>query len=416
MNDLTTHNRSRRWQAPLVVTLLTALIGATYGFGIYLFAQLIPDMRNDLGFGYGYVGVATAAGQISYLFSALLAAWLTPRVGAAQVVIGCGVACAACLVLLPLTNSVSILTLLLVIMAGTASAAWVPMVAIVERSVPATRQGTALGVISAGTSYGIFINSLLVPALAPSGAWRSIWLVVGLGTLALTLAACLTFWLSGLLGSSKETQKPASTPPTQTSSASRLAALMAPWVVTIWLTTFFLGLATSPFQNFLSPYLRDELKFDIAFTAQVWSLMGVIGMFSGILVGWLADRLGLRIVILLMYGCILLAAVILLSAPSKPLVLAAGVLFSVAFNPIFGLVLAYISRLAPNTNVAVTIFGVANVTQGAGGMTGNYFTGTAASLSGTFLWGYAAIAASAAAMALLLSRLPKVTAGRSASS
>ena len=37
----------------LIVALLTAFVAACYGFGISLFAQLIPDMRVDLGFDYG---------------------------------------------------------------------------------------------------------------------------------------------------------------------------------------------------------------------------------------------------------------------------------------------------------------------------------------------------------------------------
>ena len=60
-----------------VVVLLTGLVAATYGFGIYLFAQLVPDMQASLGFSFAYVGTITAAGQLGFLLCALLAAWLT---------------------------------------------------------------------------------------------------------------------------------------------------------------------------------------------------------------------------------------------------------------------------------------------------------------------------------------------------
>lgn len=67
----------------LIVLLLTGLVAATFGFGIYLFAQLVPDMRASLGFDISYVGTITASGQFGFLLCALLAAWLTPRSGVA---------------------------------------------------------------------------------------------------------------------------------------------------------------------------------------------------------------------------------------------------------------------------------------------------------------------------------------------
>jgi len=43
----------------LIVLLFTDLVAATYRFGIYLFAQLVPDMRASLGFDITYVGQST---------------------------------------------------------------------------------------------------------------------------------------------------------------------------------------------------------------------------------------------------------------------------------------------------------------------------------------------------------------------
>ena len=64
-----------------VVVLLTGLVAATYGFGIYLFAQLVPDMQASLGFGFSYVGTITASAQLGFLLCAMLAVWsLSPVV------------------------------------------------------------------------------------------------------------------------------------------------------------------------------------------------------------------------------------------------------------------------------------------------------------------------------------------------
>ena len=69
-----------------VTILLTGFVAATYGFGFYLFAQLVPDMRRDLGFGSAAVGTITPAAQCAFLGFAVLGGWLTARIGGGIVV------------------------------------------------------------------------------------------------------------------------------------------------------------------------------------------------------------------------------------------------------------------------------------------------------------------------------------------
>jgi hypothetical protein len=77
-----------------------------------------------------------------------------------------------------------------------------------------------------------------------------------------------------------------------------------------------------------------------------------------------------------------------------------------AFYPIFGLIPAYVSKMASSAALAVTLFGVANIMQGVGGMLGNYCAGLLASLSGSFVAVYAVIAGVAVVLAVLTVCLP----------
>ncbi|WP_339082945.1 hypothetical protein [Pseudomonas sp. TMP9] len=36
-------------------------------------------------------------------------------------------------------------------------------------------RGLAMGLVSSGTRYGVFINSLHLPLYAPQVEWRSVW-------------------------------------------------------------------------------------------------------------------------------------------------------------------------------------------------------------------------------------------------
>ncbi|MGA9223275.1 MAG: MFS transporter [Pseudomonas graminis] len=392
----------------LIVLLLTGLVAATYSFGIYLFAQLVPDMRASLGFDIAYVGTITAAGQAGFLASALLAAWLTPRVGGGWMIFGSGAVCALALLLMPLAQNVVLIGLLLTVLAGTAATVFVPMVDVIARAVPYQYRGMAMGLVSSGTSYGVFINSLLVPLYAPQGEWRTVWWIVGLITVVLVAGVFLVFKRARLFLRNDESAS---------EGAPRKGVLreaLQGWVYKVWSMNFLIGFSTFPFQNYLSSYLRTELHFGVAYTAQIWASIGFVGMFSGLALGALSDRIGLRGAMLMVYVCVATAAVILVIAPTGYWPMVAGVVFAVAFYPIFGLIPAYVSKMAGGAALAVTIFGIANIMQGVGGMLGNYCAGLLASLSGSFVAVYGVIAGVAVVLAVLTACLPNERGGRQA--
>ena len=396
----------------VVVVLMTTLVAATYGFGIYLFAQLVPDMRESLGFDLGYVGAVTASGQLGFLVCALLAAWLTPKVGGGFVILGSGVVCAIALLLIPLTSNIFLIGALLTVLAGTAATVFVPMVDVITRVVAYRYRGMAMGLVSSGTSYGVFINSMLVPIYAPQGAWRTVWWLEGLLTLMIVVAVLWVFKHVGLLGKTSPSETVSatgdvSTPP-RLKRADFQSELIKPWVLMVWSMNFLIGFSTFPFQNYLSSYLRTELGFGVEYTAQIWALIGIVGMFVGLAVGWLSDKIGLRVTMIFVYLCLIMSALILVTMPSGYWLMVASVLFSTAFYPIFGLIPAYVSKLAPSISIAVAIFGVANVMQGAGGMLGNYGAGFLASMSGTFTAVYSIVVIVGLVLIMLTVKLPKI--------
>ncbi|MFY1699881.1 MULTISPECIES: MFS transporter [unclassified Solwaraspora] len=388
--------------AVVLTVLLTSFVAATYGFGFYLFAQLVTDMRADLGFGYTAVGVITAGGQFGFMLFALLGAWAAARFGGGQVIIGSVALCGAALVLLPLSDHIAIVGVLLVVLGGTAASVYVPMVEIVARAIGYQHRGKVLGLISSGTSYGVFVNSLLVPVFLRADNWRGVWWTVGSGTLVVTVVAAVVFWRLGLF---RHTRQP-TTGTGRTPPRTAARAMVVPWMLIIWSITFLNGFATMPFQNYLSPYLREGLDFSVEYSATVWGVIGFVGMFAGFLVGWFSDRTGVRLALLFCYGSILASAALLIVTPTGVFPVVAGVLFAVAFYPIFGLVPAYIAKTASGS-AATTVFGVANVTLGVGGMLGNYLAGVLREVTESFLPIYAMIAVALVVLGALSLLLPR---------
>ena len=185
----------QRWSA---VLLIAGFVGVTYGFGIYVFSQLLPTMSDDLGFSYATAGQITGIGQFLFIVFAFAATWLSHRFNGAVVVIGSAALCTLCLVGVGLTSSTVVLTACLAVAAGTSASVYVPIVEIVPRLIGENRRGTALGIISSGTTYGVFVSAAIIPILTHTVGWRAVWFAVAGVSLVLIAIAWRLFSRLGL--------------------------------------------------------------------------------------------------------------------------------------------------------------------------------------------------------------------------
>ncbi|HEX8305379.1 MAG TPA: MFS transporter [Jatrophihabitans sp.] len=377
---MTSPTSAQRWSA---ILLIAGFVGVTYGFGIYVFSQLLPTMSDDLGFSYATAGQITGIGQFLFIVFAFAATWLSHRFNGAVVVVGSAVLCTLCLVGVGLTSSTVVLTLCLAVAAGTSASVYVPIVEIVPRLIGANRRGTALGIISSGTTYGVFVSAAIIPVLTHTVGWRAVWFAVAGVSLVLILIACRLFSRLGLFsdlpdseGSGVAGRAAADRPRPQRSLAAGIAFLSV-WMVGIWIIKFMNGFSFMSFQNFLAPLLRDHGGQSIEYSSAVWMTIAVVGAVAGFAVGRLGDVLGLRRTLTLCYGMFLASCLLLHGAQSGWMPFAAALLFGLSFYPIYGLVPAYVGRVSTVTQ-ATLIFGLANVFQGAGGVVGNLVGGSVA--------------------------------------
>lgn len=381
---------AQRWSA---VLLIAGFVGVTYGFGIYVFSQLLPTMSDDLGFSYATAGQITGIGQFLFIVFAFASTWLSHRFNGAVVVVGSAVLCTLCLIGVGLTSSTVVLTVCLAIAAGTSASVYVPIVEIVPRLIDGNRRGTALGIISSGTTYGIFVSAAVIPVLTDTVGWRAVWFVVAAVSVVLILIAVRLFSRLGLF----QDVPVAAAPPAADGGASSgvaveggavdrlrarrsLAAGMAfisVWMVGIWVIKFMNGFSFMSYQNFLAPLLRDHGGQTIGYSSAVWMTIAVVGAFAGFAVGRLGDFLGLRRTLTICYGLFLTSCLLLYTSQSGWVPFVAAMLFGLSFYPIYGLVPAYVGRIS-TVSQATLIFGLANVFQGAGGVVGNLTGGSVA--------------------------------------
>lgn len=379
------------FRTALTTVLFTGFVAATYGFGLYLFPAIMSDMRADLGLTYLGVGVITATAQAAFLATALSAGPLSHRIGAPRLVVGSVVLCGLCLAGLAVADTAAVAGALLAILGACTASVWVPMVAVVGRVIDARHRAKALGLISSGTNYGIFVNGLIVPYLLGHHGWRSVWGVTAALTLALAVAARAAP-MGGQGGRAGDA-------PGAGGPSHRFKHALTPRFALLSAISFMGGLGGLPFLTYFSAFLREELGLSATLAGQAWSVIGLVGMGSGFVLGALADRIGIRAGLCLAYLLVVAAAALACLHDSPGQILAAAALFGLSFFAIYGLIPAYISKTAP-ADVSATIFGVATTALGVGAMVGNFIGGWSKSASGTFFWLYVGIAAVFALMTL----------------
>ncbi|MFP3801892.1 MFS transporter [Paraburkholderia sp. SIMBA_027] len=350
----------------LAITL-TAFVAVTYGFGVYLFATVVIEMKNDLGFGYSTVGTITAAAQIGFLVFAFAGSMLSRRIGGGVLALSSVGLCSICLLGLAYSNNALQAGVLLTLLGGCSASVYVPLAEIVTRQVSEGYRARLLGLISSGTSYGVFANGLFVPYAIPHFGWRSVWIVSGTLTLGLTLFALCVFTRYKLLRDVDASTSAPLRPMAENAGRGNQLAI-------IFGVTFLNGLTLLPFQTYLVPMIRDELHYSIITAGHVWSLIGAIGMVAGFALGVLADRIGIKRAMIITFSFSIIATLLVWLRTGQSGLYIAALLFGLSFYPIFGLVPAYMSKTLPAASLTKA-FGIANVMVGVGGMIGNFAGG-----------------------------------------
>ncbi|MEA3111156.1 MAG: hypothetical protein QOG58_955 [Caballeronia sp.] len=377
-----------------VTLLLTGVIAATYGFGVYLFPVVLPQMKQDIGFNYAQAGYITAARQMANVAMALLSGLAAARFGAARVVLAATALSALDLAGLAFANNAWMMGAALVTLNACAAATWVPMMALIAPLIDEQHRAKAIGVIGSGTNFGVLLNGLMVPALLASWGWRSVWLVSAMLTTALSAVMVLMF---ARFGPASATQ-PRVTPPRQTKRQGvrlGLRPMLARKFLLVYAIAVLCGFAGVPFITYFSAYSHDDLHLGLDVTAHAWALVGLVGAVSGLVLGMIGDmhgspdrngrtqRDGMRTALVSAGVLLLCASLIAASRPGGYALMVAAVALGFSFFPIFGLLHAYVGKTSAPP-LAAMVCGICEAAFGVGGAFGNVLGGLCKTVFGSF--------------------------------
>ena len=347
----------------------------SHGFGLFLFAALVPMMRLDIAISHWHLAWVGALTQIAYLIGALLLGAVGHKIGTRRLSIATGILTTSLFLSLALVKDPVLIIALLTLLAASASISWGTIVEIISRYANRHECATYLTTASSGTAWGYALNGGLILLVVPLLGWQASWFIAaGFGV----FVVLLTLYLLKKLQSQTSVEQDDVLVTSQVNhgalSFKQLLKTMVshPTAMFASLVCLLVGFATMPFANWLNIYL-DSLGLAPELGGYTWTTAGISGMFAGVLVGKLADTKGHAIALMFIFSAffICLLAFIYDAALYAPL---AGLGYGLMYFPMWGVIAGWVGQSFAAT-ATMQINGICMVTFGVGGTLGNVLAG-----------------------------------------
>ncbi len=366
----------------------------SHGFGVFLFAAVVPMMRESIVISHWDLAAIGALTQLSYLGGAMLLGVLGHKVNSGLLVLISGSVTSALLFVMAVLDDAKLVLLVLTCMAASAAISWGAIVELISRYARPEYCSTCLSSASSGTAWGYGLNGLIILLVVPLLGWRSSWVLAGcLGAMTVVLT-CL------LLKNLNQRSLTKTAPNTGALSVRQLITTIMYERAAFFacLICFLVGFAAMPFSTWLNTYLA-ELMLPPALGGYTWMVAGVVGMIAGFLSGQLADSKGHGMALLLVFGGFFLGMFAFVYNPADFAVFA-GVGYGLMYFPMWGIIAGWVHKYYSST-VTMQINGIGMVAFGLGGAFGNLMAGVVQDISGSLEGAYWVITADALLLLVL---------------
>ncbi len=388
-----------RW----VIAISSVLtVTAALGFARFGYSMILPAMKEGLVLTEAQAGDLAMANMIGYLAASLLGGLLASLWGPRIVITIslAGVAAGMALTGLAPSYGAAFAARLLTGMAS--GGANVPVMGLLSAWFTSRRRGLAGGAAVGGSSIGILLTGVTVPAVLlrfGTWGWRACWLFLAAAALITAVICALTI-RNGPADFALVTRRavkggsaapaPGLAPMAGRGGASsadphrRMSEIFSnPGVWFLGFVFFFFGFSYIVYATFFVRSLTFEAGYGMGEAGTYWSLIGALSIASGFIWGTVSDRLGRK------YG---LAIVFFLQALSFSLFglwrapagfVLSGVLFALTAWSIPAIMSAAAGDLV-GALLAPGAYGFLTVFLGIGQVTGPFVAGRIAQSTGSF--------------------------------
>jgi MFS family permease len=353
---------------------------AGLGFGRFAYPMLIPSMRGSLGFNYIEMGLLSGAIMLGYLLFSLIGGMLATRFGPKRIVIASLLCGSISMFFISRLSEFLPLLFFAFAMGGGGAGAHISMTTLPMAWFEESKLGRALGVVTGGTGLGIIVTGLLLPYLLSNlgkEAWRQCWL----------LLAMITFTVS-VMGFFLLKEKPSQMNLHSLEISEDMETIVFPvrrdglTIRTIFVMYFIFGFAYNIYATYFVAYMVEEIRLTEKTVGDIWAIFGWMCTGSGLIWGFISDRLGRRKALLWNNGMISLAVLLPLLLHQTPFLALSAFLFGLTFLGTVTIIAASVGDQVVEKRASV--YGLVTLIHGIGQFLGTTIGGYLKDLTGTF--------------------------------
>lgn len=398
LNNVRQSTYASVWLITLSAAIILAITqGARQTTGMY-----VSPINTDTGLGIANIAFAMAVGQFVWGAVQPLSGALAGRVGyAPMLAIGVFLMILGSVITPFMTTTLGLVIALGVIQAaGAGIGSFSLLMGAVANRIPAEKRPFASGVINAGSSLGQFIFAPITAGLIAWVGWvKSLWSVAAIALIALPLVWILR--APSQAGSTTVVDGPS------LKEQLRIAVRDKSY----WL--LHAGFFTCGFHiAFLVTHLPTEVQLCDLSPSVSGNALAIIGLFNiagSLLIGWMATRWRMRVLLAGLYASRAMAIGLYLLAPKTPETL-------YIFSAVIGL--TWLATVPPTAGLVAKLFGVKHLatlfgltllSHQIGGFLGAWLGGIAIESTGSYQWMWfadMALALIAAAVSLPVREAP----------
>jgi MFS family permease len=350
------------------------------GFGRFAYSMLLPSMRESLHFNYIQMGLLSGGILLGYLLFSFIGGTLATRFGSKRVVIASLLCSTISMFLLSQFSEFLFLFFFTFAMGAGAAGAHISMTTLPMAWFGKQSLGRALGVVTGGTGLGVVITGLLIPPLLSSfgkNGWRECWMLMAFMTFIVSVM-CFT-----LLKDKPSQMNPS--PPKFGEEEEIITSQVRGdglSIRSIFVIYFIFGFAYNIYATYFVAFTVEDLRLAEKVAGVIWSVFGWMCMGSGLIWGYLSDRLGRRKALLWNNGLIALAVFLPLRFHQPLLLGLSAFLFGLTFLGTVTIVAASIGDQVGEKRASV--YGLVTLIHGIGQFFGTTFGGYLKDLTGSF--------------------------------
>ncbi len=353
---------------------------AGLGFGRFAYPMLIPSMRGSLGFNYIEMGLLSGAIMLGYLLFSLIGGMLATRFGPKRIVIASLLCGSISMFFISRFSGFFPLLFFTFAMGGGGAGAHISMTTLPMAWFEESKLGRALGVVTGGTGLGIIVTGLLLPYLLSNlgkEAWRQCWLLLAMITF--TVSVMCFFLLK---------EKPSQMNLHSLEISEDMETIVFPvrrdglTIRTIFVMYFIFGFAYNIYATYFVAYMVEEIRLTEKTVGDIWAIFGWMCTGSGLIWGFISDRLGRRKALLWNNGMISLAVLLPLLLHQTPFLALSAFLFGLTFLGTVTIIAASVGDQVVEKRASV--YGLVTLIHGIGQFLGTTIGGYLKDLTGTF--------------------------------